>query len=236
MLIGHWPEVCTMKNNNSEDVYYLNGKQVSAGIGSNYESGRGLYWIAYISEVESFQSIHLKSYDSQMSAARWLSKTLDNKPKKFGNIDLRDHEMQVATQTAIRADGAEHYVMSYLMLAYGIVATRANRNMPGYDILAYLPETGKSCRIQVKYRESRKSILLENSDFDFLVLVTDCHATYEKQKSADGLKDETREIKSWGIYVAPRERIDSYIEEGKSFTIRYSNYFMNWKIIFDYLS
>lgn len=75
--------------------------------------------------------------------------------------------------TAIRSEGAELFVQAYLMLEMGIIASMASRNMPGYDVLATNPQTGKLCRIQVKYRKAINSdgARLHNFDFDFMVYV-----------------------------------------------------------------
>ncbi|CAJ0691877.1 hypothetical protein [Ralstonia wenshanensis] len=221
-----------MNESESDHKYYINGKRVWAGIERVMEADGDEFWCAAIGDYDTWDSIELKNFDNPRSAARWLSKTLDNKPKVFGSIDLRIDE----ARKAVRADGAEHYVMGYLMLAYGIVATRANRNMPGYDILAYLPATQKSCRIQVKYRESTDFILLKNADFDFLVVITDEIVDYKKNYSISGLDQEIRSVKNWTAYIAPRDRVIDSVESKKYFKIGYGNYWMNWKLIFDFLS
>jgi hypothetical protein len=45
--------------------------------------------------------------------------------------------------------------------------------MPGYDVLAHNLDTGKNCRIQVKYRKAINSdgMIVKNLDFDFAVYV-----------------------------------------------------------------
>ncbi len=59
------------------------------------------------------------------------------------------------------------------MLERGIASSLASRNMPGYDVLAHNLDTGKNCRIQVKYRKAINSdgMIVKNLDFDFAVYV-----------------------------------------------------------------
>ena len=81
--------------------------------------------------------------------------------------------MDGKTDSAIRSEGAEIYVQAWLMMELGIPATLASRNMPGYDVLAHNIVSGKTCRVQVKYRKAINSngMRIKNFGFDFVVYV-----------------------------------------------------------------
>ena len=59
------------------------------------------------------------------------------------------------------------------MLELGIPTTLVSRNMPGYDLIAHNFDTGRNCRLQVKYRKAINSdgARVKNFDFDFMVYV-----------------------------------------------------------------
>jgi len=60
-------------------------------------------------------------------------------------------------EISIRAEGAELFVQSYLMLHFGIIVSQASRCMPGYDLIAHNFNKPKDCKISVKYRSATNS-------------------------------------------------------------------------------
>lgn len=59
-----------------------------------------------------------------------------------------------ASDSSIRPEGAELLVQAILMLEYGVITSRASRNMPGYDVSAHNLEEKVDCQISIKYRKA----------------------------------------------------------------------------------
>jgi hypothetical protein len=77
-----------------------------------------------------------------------------------------------ASDSSIRSEGAELLVQAILMLEYGVITSRASRNMPGYDVIAHNLEKKIDCKISVKYRKAADCDGFQFTrvdDFDFLV-------------------------------------------------------------------
>ena len=73
----------------------------------------------------------------------------------------------------LEAEGAEFLVLG-LLLVEGIQATKAYTRFPGYDLLAFNPDAGRTCRIQVKSRwatDYDRAFPIKNFDSDFVVHV-----------------------------------------------------------------
>ncbi len=73
--------------------------------------------------------------------------------------------------SSLEAEGAEFFVLGQLLVE-GIQATKAYTNFPGYDLIAFSPETNRSCRIQVKSRwatDYDRAFPIKNFDCDFVV-------------------------------------------------------------------
>ena len=78
-----------------------------------------------------------------------------------------------AAETNLHSEGAEFLVLGQLLIR-GIHATKAYTRYPGWDVLATNPETGKTCRIQVKARLATDydgGFTIKNLDAEFVVLV-----------------------------------------------------------------
>jgi hypothetical protein len=75
--------------------------------------------------------------------------------------------------TKLESEGAEFLVLGHLLIER-IPTYKTYTQMPGYDLVATSPETGRSARLQVKSRwatDSNQAVLLRSWDFDFLVFV-----------------------------------------------------------------
>jgi len=72
--------------------------------------------------------------------------------------------------TRLEAEGAEFLVLGNLLVD-GIDAYKSYRYMPGYDLVAVLPEKDTTARIQVKSRwaSDARGYLIKNYDCDFVV-------------------------------------------------------------------
>ena len=73
----------------------------------------------------------------------------------------------------LEAEGAEFLVLG-LLLVEGIQATKAYTRFPGYDLLAFNAEAGRTCRIQVKSRwatDYNKAFPIRKFECDFVVHV-----------------------------------------------------------------
>jgi hypothetical protein len=73
--------------------------------------------------------------------------------------------------TRLESEGAEFLVLGNLLVE-GIDAYKSYRYMPGYDLVAVLPEKNNTARIQVKSRwaSDATGYLIKNYDCDFVVL------------------------------------------------------------------
>jgi hypothetical protein len=101
--------------------------------------------------------------------------------------------------TRLEAEGAEFLVLSQLLL-HRIEAYKAYTNMPGYDLVATNPETGRLARIQVKsrWKNADPHILIRNLDkCDFVVAV---RLNLDKKSGGECLK--TPECFVLGVDVA----------------------------------
>ena len=172
----------------------------------------------------------------------WLSNRLDNKPTKFPGVDLK----ALSQERSIRADGAELYVMAYLMLRYNIIANQANKNMPDYDILAHHPLTHHSCKIQVKYRSNpRNGLKLKSLGFDFLIIV----APFSEEPAFTSNDDTgevgsdfqkellNRKIATWTVCIVNRETITEHYDEETQYLSKvwYTDYIQDWDSIIRHL-
>jgi hypothetical protein len=72
--------------------------------------------------------------------------------------------------TRLESEGAEFLVLGSLLVE-GIDAYKSYRYMPGYDLVAVLPEKDATARIQVKSRwaSDAAGYLIKNYDCDFVV-------------------------------------------------------------------
>jgi hypothetical protein len=72
--------------------------------------------------------------------------------------------------TRLESEGAEFLVLGNLLVE-GIDAYKSYRYMPGYDLVAVLPEKSGTARIQVKSRwaSDATGYLIKNYDCDFFV-------------------------------------------------------------------
>lgn len=77
-----------------------------------------------------------------------------------------------AAQTNMHSEGAEFLVLGHLLIR-GVHATKAYTRFPGWDVLAIDPDTGKTCRVQVKARLATDfdgGFPIKNLDAEFVVL------------------------------------------------------------------
>ena len=77
-----------------------------------------------------------------------------------------------AAETNLHSEGAEFLVLGNLLIR-GVHATKAYTRYPGWDVLATNPETGQTCRVQVKARLATDFdcvFPIKNFDAEFVVL------------------------------------------------------------------
>jgi hypothetical protein len=84
---------------------------------------------------------------------------------------LNTHSGKKRQNTRLESEGAEFLVLGNLLVE-GIDAYKSYRYMPGYDLVAVLPEKNSTARIQVKSRwaSDATGYLIKNYDCDFVVL------------------------------------------------------------------
>ena len=100
-------------------------------------------------------------------------------------------ERKPRLDSKLEAEGAEFLVLGRLLIE-GISAYKAYRNTGGYDVVAVLPETNRSARIQVKSRWATDAggFLMRKEDCDFVVLVRlNRGYRYRSSINADGRRE-----------------------------------------------
>ena len=93
--------------------------------------------------------------------------------QKISELAAETERRERRLDSKLESEGAEFLVLG-LLLVEGIQATKAYTRFPGYDLLAFNPDAGLSCRIQVKSRwatDYDKSFPIKNFDSDFVVHV-----------------------------------------------------------------
>ena len=143
----------------------------------------------------------------------------------------------------LEAAGAEYLVLGHLLIE-GIAAYKAYDNNPGYDIVAVLPATNRSARIQVKSRWATDfdgGFLIKNHDCDFVALVA-LNRGFRYQKRKLSLPIDAGRAKP-DIYIIPIEAAVAGVYEkspwGKIFLKRITDsgsYRDNWGIVRDFLN
>ena len=114
-------------------------------------------------------------------------------------------------QIKLSSEGAEFMVLGHLLIRE-INATKAYNNFPGWDVMAFNPETNKSASIQVKSRYATDSIgfLVKNNNFDFLVLAKlNRGHRYTKNK-------DNKEIHNPDFYIIPSEDVREAFKNPKT--------------------
>ncbi|MBE3862537.1 hypothetical protein HJ170_24340 [Vibrio parahaemolyticus] len=152
---------------------------------------------------------------------------------------------------AICGDGAEYFVASQIMLNLRLLVSIAPTSAPSWDLEVTHPLTGKSAKIQVKYRsrieKSTPHLRLRGGvNFDFFVLVetplevkADTHGQASKQWF-DGIDKVAFNL--FPTWVISKETADSliYVSTNKSKgnmvrSFRKPENLFNWQIIKDAL-
>lgn len=117
-----------------------------------------------------------------------------------------------ASQTNLHSEGAEFLVLGQLMIR-GVHATKAYTRYPGWDVLATNPETGKTCRIQVKAcvaTDFDGGFPIKNFDAEFVVLVA-LNRGY-RYRTAKMITDEDDGARDPDFFVLPMPVVKSVAE------------------------
>ena len=140
----------------------------------------------------------------------------------------------------LEAEGAEFLVLG-LLLVEGIQATKAYTRFPGYDLLAFDPDHGTSCRLQVKSRwatDYDKTFPIKNFDCDFVV-----HVALNRGFRYGRRTSEERDKRSPLVYVFPVEAVQRAQSPGNSWgKVRlraipgYESYVDNWDLVRAFLA
>ncbi|MBE7502541.1 MAG: hypothetical protein HS113_20090 [Verrucomicrobiales bacterium] len=145
-----------------------------------------------------------------------------------------------ASNSAIRSEGAELLVQAILMLEYGVITSRASRNMPGYDIIAHNLKNRTDCRLSVKYRKAANCDgfrFTRIDDFDFFVGIIGHRGTVGAKSTAqDALADMLSQT-----FILSRDEVQASVrvKGKKSFVprkcVQVDERKAAWKKILDFL-
>jgi hypothetical protein len=147
-----------------------------------------------------------------------------------------------AAETNLYSEGAEFLVLGHLLIR-GIHATKAYTRYPGWDLLASNPDTGKTCRIQVKARlgtDYDRAFPIKNFDAEFVVHV----ALNRGYRYSRAWRAESGE-KPPEFYVLPMAEVEAVAEQSPKWgaaskvflkTIPYAKQYRDgWSLIEDYV-
>ncbi|EMJ3470210.1 hypothetical protein NB541_11635 [Vibrio parahaemolyticus] len=153
--------------------------------------------------------------------------------------------------SAINGDGAEYFVASQIMLNLQLLVSIAPTAAPSWDLEVTHPLTGKSAKIQVKFRTRYNKAsphlrLRSGVNFDFLVLVetplavkADTGGISSKQWF-DGLSDVSFNL--YPTWIISKQVADNlmYVSSNKTKghmvrSFRKPEHLFNWQIIKDAL-
>jgi hypothetical protein len=144
--------------------------------------------------------------------------------------------LEVKEIDRIRAEGAEIFIQSMLMLEYGIPVSVASRNMPAYDLIAHNVSDNKNCLIQVKYRKAKVNdgVRVKNFNFNFLAVVLG-----QIGKIGDNSMHLREDQSVNEVYIIPQKIVYDNMLDNDRFAIyrdgRYDDYKGNYKLIYNFL-
>lgn len=206
-------------------------KGADAAVAVEIRSVADSYRCATIYQYVNDEPLPVAEYDfgSLHDAHQWLSRTLDGKPKIFGEYSLADTERRRAS----KGEGAEHFVIGTLMLDYGMSVSQADRGMPGYDLTVEHPNSKRFCRLQVKFVSTPRWPAVNCQNFDFLVVVTpvplSAMALLLGEPAAKGERKFTAYVIPVGDVQAKRAR--PFMRS----PLRHSAYEWAWEPVIDYM-
>lgn len=104
-----------------------------------------------------------------------------------------------ASETNLYSEGAEFLVLGHLLIR-GVHATKAYTSFPGWDVLATHPQSGATCRIQVKARLATDfdgGFPIKNFGAEFVVLAALNRGNRYRKTSKSGPASGEREPQFW---------------------------------------
>ncbi len=143
--------------------------------------------------------------------------------------------MNTKEDSAIRSEGAELWVQGYLMMEYGLLTTKASRNTPGYDILAFSPNGEKRARIQVKYRKAINSdgMRVHSRNFDFVVYIAG------RKGRVGEVPDHVTQFKHTQFYILPEKIVSKGLRARNLYPSPtrggHKNYLNAWHLILKHI-
>jgi hypothetical protein len=182
----------------------------------------------YLNGTDGLHPVAEHEFGTLRGGYQWLSRTLDGKPKIFNKYSLVETERL----RSINGDGAEYFVMSTLMLEYGMSVGQAHSNMPGYDLTVEHPNTKRSCKLQVKFVSTPRWPAVNSQDFDFLVVVAPKPSAMAQLANEPTARREQR----FTAYVIPVSEVQAKCDRSLMRSpLRGSAYEWAWESVIDYL-
>jgi hypothetical protein len=152
------------------------------------------------------QYVTLAAKDFRMTTDATTKQMRDAEPvPDMGRSDNKTGRLN----TQLEAQGAEFLVLGHLLIE-GIVCHKTYTNIPGYDLIASMPERNSSARIQVKSRwatDFDRAFPIRNFDCDFVVLVALNRGFRSKSRRSDD--DPTKGRTAPIIYIFPVDLVRS---------------------------
>lgn len=216
-----------------EEVFVIDGERMVLCISRNSDqdilSGFGTHWASIHRILPNGDWDISESYDGPWSSCvRWLGRSLDKTQRQllYQGTGMRAQNLRQSEDSTRKGAATEQYVASYLAIHYGLTVHVSKPGTPSKDLIAFKDGCERGCAIQVKYRESARTIKINsNTPFDFLVCVTS--GSLVPIKSPHSPERYRHQLAS---FIAPA----SDVVPGMSFGYYYSNYAENWEAILNF--
>lgn len=157
----------------------------------------------------------------------------------LAEIDAEIQRQRKRLDSKLESEGAEFLVLG-LLLVEGIQAIKAYTRFPGYDLLAFNPDGGRQCRIQVKSRWATnydRAFPMKNFDCDIVVHVALNRGYRGRRRVSPGAGRSTPQI-----YVLPVDVVRAAQDPKSSWGKVHlrnipdvASYIDNWSLVRDFL-
>ena len=150
----------------------IRGRGPSASHGSTGQQLAEGWWRDWAAAAPSRATVADKLAPAALDTPRGLAQQEEALMSAKQASERRPSSPRPRLDSKLESEGAEFLVLG-LLLVEGVPAHKAYTRYPGYDLLAVNPDSGRTCRIQVKSRWATDwdhGFLIKNFESDFVVV------------------------------------------------------------------